>query len=89
VQRRRSGTRRVWWVFRRAVVKRVLIGLQDEQARGVDDVLADADGFINSAKPDAYEACEEALSRTVRQIRSVAHQWKVRPGLLVSLANTD
>jgi centromere/kinetochore protein ZW10 len=54
-------------------------GCVDAQALGLDDILADADGFIDAANREAYDRCEDALARVVRRIRSVAHEWKVCP----------
>jgi hypothetical protein len=47
------------------------------QERAVDDLLAEADGFTNTGDQAVYDRCEEAVSKVVRLIRSVAHQWKV------------
>jgi hypothetical protein len=40
-------------------------------------VLADTDGFIDTGNQEVYDRCEDAVSRAMRQIRSVAYQWKV------------
>jgi centromere/kinetochore protein ZW10 len=47
------------------------------QENSVEDVLSKADGFVNCGDQECYDRCEEAISKAVRQIRSVAHSWKV------------
>jgi centromere/kinetochore protein ZW10 len=51
---------------------------QDRQRTALGDILASAKGFTDTSDQDRYDDCEMAISRVVREIRSVANAWKVR-----------
>jgi centromere/kinetochore protein ZW10 len=52
--------------------------LQADQEQAIDDILADADGFNGTDDQTVYDAAEDAVSRCMRHVRSIAHAWKVR-----------
>lgn len=43
----------------------------------LEDVLADADGFTDTSDQERYDECEMVITRILRDVRSVAHAWKV------------
>ncbi|KAG2128568.1 hypothetical protein DEU56DRAFT_741952 [Suillus clintonianus] len=46
------------------------------QRTALCDILASAKGFTDTSDQDRYDDCEMAISRVVREIRSVANAWK-------------
>ena len=51
----------------------------------LEDVLADADGFAGTSDQERYDECEMVITRVLRDVRSIAHAWKVRT-LLTTLS---
>ncbi|KAG1770673.1 hypothetical protein EDD22DRAFT_977060 [Suillus occidentalis] len=49
----------------------------DRQRTALGDILASAKGFTDTSDQDRYDDCEMAISRVVREIRSVANAWKL------------
>lgn len=45
-------------------------------------VLAQAEGFVDTADQDRFDECESAMTTVLRDVRSVAFQWKVRSDCL-------
>lgn len=58
---------------------------QDRQRTALRDILASAKGFTDTSDQDRYDDCEMAISRVVREIRSVANTWKVRTRRILGL----
>ncbi|OAX37946.1 hypothetical protein K503DRAFT_770981 [Rhizopogon vinicolor AM-OR11-026] len=48
----------------------------DRQRTALCDILESAKGFTDTSDQDQYDDCEMAISRVVREIRSVANIWK-------------
>ncbi|KAG0709388.1 hypothetical protein DFH29DRAFT_888144 [Suillus ampliporus] len=48
----------------------------DRQRTALCGILASAKGFTDTSDQDRYDDCEMAISRVVREIRSVANAWK-------------
>ncbi|KAF8448945.1 hypothetical protein L210DRAFT_3388459 [Boletus edulis BED1] len=48
----------------------------DEQMTALEDVLADADGFVDTSDQERYDECEMVITRVLRDVRSTAHAWK-------------
>ncbi|KAG1746530.1 uncharacterized protein EDB91DRAFT_1117434 [Suillus paluster] len=48
----------------------------NRQRTALCDILASAKGFTDTSDQDRYDDCEMAISRVVREIRSVANTWK-------------
>ncbi|KAG6381687.1 hypothetical protein JVT61DRAFT_288 [Boletus reticuloceps] len=48
----------------------------DEQMAALEDVLADADGFVDTSDQERYDECEMVITRVLRDVRSTAHTWK-------------
>ena len=50
---------------------------QDEQISALESVLADADGFAETSDQERYDECEMVITRILRDVRNIAHTWKV------------
>jgi hypothetical protein len=55
-----------------------LIVLQGERCKIVGEILADAQGFINTTDQEQYDDCEAAISLVVQNIRRFSQEVKVR-----------
>jgi protein transport protein DSL1/ZW10 len=55
-----------------------LIVLQGERCKTVGEILADAQGFINTTDQEQYDDCEAAISLVVQNIRRFSQEVKVR-----------
>lgn len=43
----------------------------------LEDVLADGDGFTDTSHQERYDECEMVITRVLRDVRNIAHAWKV------------
>ncbi|KAF8845113.1 hypothetical protein BDN67DRAFT_920456 [Paxillus ammoniavirescens] len=48
----------------------------EKQVSALGDILAGADGFTDTSDQERYDECEMAITRALRDVRSVAHTWK-------------
>lgn len=42
------------------------------------DVLAEAEGFIDTAEQETFDACEGIVASVLSMIRDAGRRWKVR-----------
>ncbi|KAF9815102.1 hypothetical protein IEO21_04799 [Rhodonia placenta] len=48
----------------------------DRQCRNINEILAEADGFVETMDQDRFDRCENAVNKVLQRIRRVAQQWK-------------
>ncbi|KIK93519.1 hypothetical protein PAXRUDRAFT_828885 [Paxillus rubicundulus Ve08.2h10] len=48
----------------------------EKQVSALGDILAGTDGFTDTSDQECYDECEMAITRVLRDVRSVAHTWK-------------
>jgi len=48
----------------------------EKQRDAVQRILARAEGFVDTADQDRFDECENVMSLVLRDVRSVAYQWK-------------